>query len=234
MFYGLKLNLSLSLNAKTLPIIAQYKRRLHLQAINELTHQVIKFPSNFDDLPNVLRAQVWKLKGGGRQPNIPLWAWESKFVCENINKKTSANYDNMTENFVNVATAEALDDYHDENNFGTYYRAIGPGIEQYKEGRCGEYSALAVNKLLESGTDYFNIKCLGGSLGRTNNHVCVVVGAEKDAVAGDPTSFGNFAVICDPWLDLVAYPTEYFHWLGKIDCEFTPNRLTGLYETASN
>ena len=78
----------------------------------------------------------------------------------------------------------------------------------YKVANCGEQAFLAQAELLEKGkkadTIHFIIKRKSdGREYQDRQHTFLVLGLEKDASVQDPKTWGQDAVIVDPWSGLV-------------------------------
>ena len=187
-----------------------------LKKVNELSHETIRFPQNFEDLPDVLSHRVWAL------------ILERK---RNDEAKRRKHYKNLPAKYQRMADAAAEAVGEIQPTYLAYYRCLVPVLAQHQIGNCGEYAALVVNELLGS-VEEQRIRLLKGGLGHGNNHVCVVLDASRDAKPADGRSYGDRAVVCDAWLDFVAVPAEYFRVLNVIKCEFRPVALKGLADQA--
>ncbi|BCL69600.1 hypothetical protein MADA3029_1150017 [Vibrio nigripulchritudo MADA3029] len=100
-----------------------------------------------------------------------------------------------------------------------WLRAVAKRAESNGCGNCGEQAAIAFCWLLDHGykpVDY---------MVRVNaDHAFVVIGRLKEGTAGDPKTWGDDAVVCDPW-DRSAYSASYIAsrmWGGG---QVSPNSL---------
>jgi len=182
-------------------------------AINRDAHQKIRYPNNYQALPAALKTRIKvllaeELGGADRR-----WGWRMQ---------SEQRFQSMVRG-VQEAWVQGTDP-----TLLNYYRCLAPVVDQHQSGNCGEYVSLVVNMLLDRGVQESRIRLLKGSLGRSNNHICVVVDAAPDADPADGATYGGRAVICDAWLDLVAAPVEFFRVLDVIECEFEPDTLNVL------
>jgi len=83
-----------------------------------------------------------------------------------------------------------------------YLRVIAGAAENVGCGNCGEQSATAFVFLLDKGIrpiDWMALQDPG-------DHAFVVIGRLATSDATDPNTWGNLAVVCDPWKGLVYAP----------------------------
>ena len=180
--------------------------------INRILHDMIPYPQNWDCLPNKLALKI------SEKPAI-------KANKRWLNDE-QVKYLEMVDDLKTNAKIEG------EFNYGSYYKALGPFVRKHSTGNCGEYCSVACNLMIKRGTDSQRIRLVSGWLeGEDNNHICLAVDVASDADPSDPSSYGPDCVICDPWLDLVATPAEYFACLREIECPFVPSGLRSLTET---
>jgi hypothetical protein len=75
-------------------------------------------------------------------------------------------------------------------------------IKKYGVGNCGEQSELAYYHLRKR---TFNVEIV-----RSEKHKFVVLGRKADSDINNPNSWGDSAVVCDPWMDDDYFPDEIF------------------------
>ncbi len=86
--------------------------------------------------------------------------------------------------------------------------------ETFKIGNCYEKSAVLVNFLRKLGPNFAdntdtNVEIISlHSEDGEADHTVVVIGRRKDSDLNDYTTWGNDAIIVDPWLDTVFFPAE--------------------------
>jgi hypothetical protein len=80
-----------------------------------------------------------------------------------------------------------------------YLEKSAEGAEKFGCGNCGEQSALAFVYLRNQKTfplDWMEVN--------NYEHAFVIIGRKRGSDASNPATWGNEAVICDPWRDVVA------------------------------
>jgi len=106
-------------------------------------------------------------------------------------------------------------------------KAIKKGV-----GNCGEVVAAALyylknKKKLEDDLDYVNVLD-GATMNAVVPHVIAVIGRQGDVVKGIglPSTWGDSAVVCDPW-DRVVYPASQYdmYWGGLRTHSKSPDDL---------
>jgi hypothetical protein len=206
--------------------------------VNLEAHKNIKYPSNFQNLPsalyNIVFAALLESANEQREQDQKKRMDEKKEYrwAERLQESSVRKFQEMSK-----AAGDRINDLAQMRaaqqksiTWKHYYRALAMVLGHHRVGHCGEYSALAVDHLItKQGVSYESVRLIAGTLnGGRDNHICVVVDAGLVKEVENPKSYSQTAIICDPWLDLVATPIEYFRVLEAIGCDFVPKNLRKL------
>ncbi len=98
------------------------------------------------------------------------------------------------------------------HNFDLYYEVIAKVAKEHKIGNCGEHSAIAYTYLKNEK----NLRKLDYLALVNGDHAFVVIGRKPGSDVTDPTTWGDAAVVCEPWGKTYYPAIQVFDQLNKI------------------
>jgi hypothetical protein len=137
--------------------------------------------------------------GASNKPRLDFWR-ASKCAGSMINKGEMREYvDQQIKAAVDADTSTATDFENIVKFQRLYLEKSAVGGELYGCGNCGEQSAIAFMFLKKQNTfplDWMHVN--------DYEHAFVIIGRQRGSSASNPLTWGEVAVICDPWRDVVA------------------------------
>ena len=102
-------------------------------------------------------------------------------------------------------------------NDGQTIAQLAERAERFRCGNCGEQSAVAMNHLMSlriSPLDYMSLS--------NGDHTFVVIDRAANSIDRDPLTWGDTAVVCDPWIRQAYQARELLTRMRHISSDRTP------------
>lgn len=104
-------------------------------------------------------------------------------------------------------------------NQKSYFQRLSQAMSDLKAGNCSEQADLLMDVFLKNNHEVHKVGFTIADA-KTNefcyDHCFLVKGAKKDAEWFDPTTWGNEAVIADPWSNIVLGAKEGIEYFKKL------------------